>query len=152
MGGHPPNPEFIYKSLCIYSYTFKLQSLSKHSPFDTIHLSRHFFYCSKQFLSLLILMPFSASLIFCFISSTLAKRFSLGLFSSGETHKNILLGVRFGEYGGWGMGVMPFLVKNCWTLSIVWAGALVNHPSWNGQMLSPQKKFTGNFQPRWRCR
>ena len=31
------------------------------------------------------------------------------------------------------MGAMPFLVKNCWTLSTVWAGVLVNHPSWNGQ-------------------
>ena len=34
--------------------------------------------------------------------------------------------------GGWGIGVLPF-VKNCWTLSTVWAGVLVYHPSWNGQ-------------------
>ena len=41
------------------------------------------------------------------------------------------------------MGVIPFLVKNCWTLSMVWAGALVNHPSWNGQTCwkSLQRKF-----------
>ena len=32
------------------------------------------------------------------------------------------------------MGIMLFLVKNCWTLSVVWAGALINHPSWNGQI------------------
>ena len=25
------------------------------------------------------------------------------------------------------MGVMSFLVKNCWTLSTVWAGVLINH-------------------------
>ena len=43
------------------------------------------------------------------------------------------------------MGVMPLLVKNCWTLSTAWAGALVNHPSWHGQMhwKSVQKNFTG---------
>ena len=35
--------EFIYKKLCIYSYMFKLQSPSKYSPFDAIHLLRHFF-------------------------------------------------------------------------------------------------------------
>ena len=32
------------------------------------------------------------------------------------------------------MGVMPFWVKN-WTLSIVWAGILVNHLSWNGKCI-----------------
>ena len=39
---------------------------------------------------------------------------------------------------------MPFLVKNCCTLSTMWTGALVNNPSWNGQMhwKSLQKKFT----------
>ena len=42
----------------------KLQSPSKYSPFDAIHLSRCFFHCSKQFLNLLTLMPFSASAIF----------------------------------------------------------------------------------------
>ena len=34
--------EFIYKKLCIYSYMFKVQSPSKYSPFDAIHLSRLF--------------------------------------------------------------------------------------------------------------
>ena len=36
---------FIYKKLCICSHMFKLQSPSKYSLFDTIHLSRHFFHC-----------------------------------------------------------------------------------------------------------
>ena len=31
------------------------------------------------------------------------------------------------------MGVMLFLVKNCWPLRVVWAGTLVNYSSWNGQ-------------------
>ena len=36
--GDPPNPEFNYKKLCIYSYMFKLQSSSKYSPLDAIQL------------------------------------------------------------------------------------------------------------------
>ena len=73
--------EFIYEKLCIYSYIFKLHSPSKYSPFDTIHLSRCFFHYFKQFLNSSIVMPFSTSAIFCFTSSTLAKRFPLRTFS-----------------------------------------------------------------------
>ena len=38
---------------------------------------------------------------------------------------------------------MPFLAKNCWILSMVWVGAFINYPSWNGQMCwkSLTKKF-----------
>ena len=87
-GWTPPNPEFINKKLCIYSYTFKLQSSSKYSPSDAIHLSRLLSHCSKQFLNSSILMPFSASAVFCFTSSTSAKHFPLRtLFSPGETTK-----------------------------------------------------------------
>ena len=35
-GGDSKNPEFIYKKLCIYSHTFKLQSPSKSSPMDAL--------------------------------------------------------------------------------------------------------------------
>ena len=35
------------------------------------------------------------------------------------------------EGGAWGS--YCFLVKKCWTLSAVWAGVLVNYPSWNRQ-------------------
>ena len=80
-----PKMEFVYKKLCIYSYMFKLQSSSKHSPFDIIYLTRRFFYCWKQFLNSSILMPFSASAIFYFTSSTLAKHFRLRTFFIGET-------------------------------------------------------------------
>ena len=87
-GGHPNNLE-----LCVYSYMFKLQSPSKCSPFDAIHLSRCFFHCSKQFLNLSILMLFSASagfLFFCLFVSPLLPWQSIslwGLFSSRETKK-----------------------------------------------------------------
>ena len=68
--------EFIYKNLCIYSYMFKLQSRSKYSLFDVIHLLR-LFSIAQKFLNLLILMPFSAFAVFCFTASTSAKRFPL---------------------------------------------------------------------------
>ena len=41
--GGPQETEFIYKKLCIYSYTFKLQSPPKYPPFDAMHLLRHAF-------------------------------------------------------------------------------------------------------------
>ena len=39
---------------------------------------------------------------------------------------------------------MQFLVKDCWIVSMVWAGVLLNRPSWSGQMRwnSLQKYFT----------
>ena len=66
---------------CVFILTCAtLQSCSKYSPFDTIHLLRHFFHHSKQFLNSLILMPFNASAIFCFTSSTFARHFPLKTF------------------------------------------------------------------------
>ena len=42
------------------------------------------------------------------------------------------------------MGATLFLIKNCWTLSAVWAGVLINHPSWEEQMPWVfKKKVTG---------
>ena len=105
-GGPKETPGIIYKKLCIYSYMFKLQSPSRHSPFEVIHLLRCFSHCSKQFLNLSILMPFSASagffflvLVFlvCFTSSTSTKCFPLRTFFIwGKQTKN-LLGSRSGE-------------------------------------------------------
>ena len=42
-GGNPPKRNLFIKKLCIYSYMFKLQSPSKYSPFEAIHLLRFFF-------------------------------------------------------------------------------------------------------------
>ena len=58
---------------------FKPQSPSKYSPFDAVHPSR-LSHCSREFLNTLILMPFSASAIFCFTSSTSARLFPLRIF------------------------------------------------------------------------
>ena len=65
-GGQNPQ-KFISKKLCIYSYTFKLQSPSKYLPFEAIHLLRCFStsqnsFWTHQFWCLLVLLPF-----FCFI-------------------------------------------------------------------------------------
>ena len=68
---------------------FKLQSPSKYSPLDAIHLIEIFFHCSQQFLNSSILMSFSASAIFCFTSSTSAKHFPLRtFFIPGNKQKN----------------------------------------------------------------
>ena len=77
----------IYKILCIYSYMLTLQSPSKYSPFHAIHLLRYFSHCSKQFLNSLILMPFSASAVFCFTLPLSAKHFLLRTFLSKKTKK-----------------------------------------------------------------
>ena len=95
-GGMSKNSEFIYKKLCIYSYTFKLQSPSKYSPLNAIHLSRCFFHCSQQFLNVSILMPFSASAVFYFTSSTLTKHFPLRTFLIWRNKKKSF-GARSGE-------------------------------------------------------
>ena len=140
--GDPQAPEFISRKLCIYSYTLKLQSLSKDSPFDAIHLSRHFLCCSNSFWTcqlwcLVVLLPF------WFHPLHIGKMFPLEDFAHLGKQKK-LLGASLSKQGGWGREVMLFLVKNCWILSTVWAGALIYHPSWNGQMRwkSLQKNLT----------
>ena len=97
--------DFIYKKLCICCYMFKLRSPSKYSSFDTIHLSR-LFHCSKQFLNLLILMPFSASAV---VSPPPHQQdISLwGLFHPEKQTKKSHLGEDWvnGEGGTWGHAV-----------------------------------------------
>ena len=73
--------------------------------------------------------------------------FLWGHFSSGETKQSCSRWDWLNREGG-SRGVKPFLVKNCWTVSVVWAGVLVNHPSGNGQMCwkSLQKNWS-QMQP-----
>ena len=84
-GGDQKNLGLIYKKLCIQSYMFKLQSPLRYSLFDTTYLSGYFFHCSKRFLNMSILMPFSASAIFVLDLCTSAKPYPLKNFSYGET-------------------------------------------------------------------
>ena len=84
--GGPPKWNLFIK--IVYSYMFKLQSSSKYFPFDAIYLSRRFSHGSNQCLNLSILMPFSASAVFCFPSSTSAKWFpSRTFFIQGNKKK-----------------------------------------------------------------
>ena len=53
----------------------KLQTPSKYSPLDAIHLSRCLFLLLKTVFQFIHFMTFSACAIFCFTSSTLAKCF-----------------------------------------------------------------------------
>ena len=124
----PPKPGFIYLKNCI----FILTCLSFSHLQSTLHLMEYtyqdiFSHCSKQFLNSSFLMPFSASAIFCFTSSTPAKCFPLRIFSSRET-KISHLGRDWVNRKVGTQGSCLFLIKNCWTLSTVWAGALVIHP------------------------
>ena len=84
---------------------------------------------SHRFWCVFMFLPF-----FGFTSSTSAKHFPMRtFFILGNKEKSP--GRRSGESVGRSMRVMMFLVKNCWTLSEVWAGALINYSAWNGQML-----------------
>ena len=60
-----PQKPRVYKKSCIYySYMFKRQLPSKYSPFNAIHLPRHFFPLFKTILNALILLPLNASAVF----------------------------------------------------------------------------------------
>ena len=119
---------------------FKLQSPSKSSPFDAIYLSR-VFHCSKQFLNSSILMPFSASAIFCFTSSTMAKCFPLKIFFIKGKQKKIHSGM-IGWIRRLGHGGRVICAQKLLNLSMVWAGVLIYHPPWNGQIERVFKKHS----------
>ena len=116
----------MYKKSYIFAYMFKLWSPSKYSPFDAIHLSRHFFHCSKQFFSSLMLMPFSVSTVCLFVSAFRT------FFIQGNQK---LLRARSDEQRGWGS--CPFWSKTaeysggvgrcaCKSPTKKWANALKN--------------------------
>ena len=79
------------EKLCIYSYLFKLQSPSKYSPFDVIHLSRFFFPLLQTVFKLFNFDAFaikSASAIFCFTFFTSAKCFPVRTFIIWRNNNN----------------------------------------------------------------
>ena len=119
---------------------FKLQSSLKFSPFNAVYLLRLFFHYSKwfwthQFWWLLVILPFFVSPLLHWQNVSL-----WGLFSSGKKKKVAQNEIRWIRRVG--HRVLLFCVKNCLTLSTVWAGMLINHPSWNGQMHWVLKNFT----------
>ena len=140
----PPSPQ----NLSIKSCVFILIYLNFRHLQSTLHLMQYT-YIEMSFpllKTVFELVDFDALvllLFFCFTSSTSAKHFYLGTFFIwGNKKKSQSWWDQVNR--GRALGVMPFLVKNCGTLSMVWAGALLNHPSWNGQTCwkSLQKKIT----------
>ena len=76
------NPEFIYKK-CNYSYMFKLQSPSKCSPLDAIHLPRLFSTAQNSLWTHRLQCCYHVS----FNSSTSAERFPLRTFFTQGNNK-----------------------------------------------------------------
>ena len=85
-----------------------------------------------QFSCLLVLLPFIVS------PPTVAKCFPLRTFFIQGNKKKVSRG-KIRWIGKVGHRVLPFFVKNHGTLGTVWAGALINRPSWNGYIKSLQK-------------
>ena len=131
--GEPENQNLFIKNYRVFTLTclhfshrrstLHLMQYTYQDIFSTAQSSfwTHWLWC------LLVLLPFSVS------PRPQGQMFPFeNFFHLGKEKK--LLGMRLGEYGGWDTGVRPLLFKNCWTLSVVWAGMLVNHPSWNDQI------------------
>ena len=144
--GGPRKPWNLFIKNCIFILTcVNVSHLLKYWAFDAMHLLGLFFCCSKQFWTgwfwcFLVLLP-----CFCFTCSILAKLFPLRIFFiwGNKKKKKVTLG-ETGWIERWSVGVILFLVRKFWTLSVVWAGVLVNRPSWSRQMRwkNLKKKFT----------
>ena len=121
---------------------FKLQSPSKYSPFDAIHLLRLFStapnsFWTCQFWYLLVLLPF-------FVSPLLCRQniFLWGLFHWGNKQKGCL-GWDWVNRKGGAQGFTLFLVKNCWILGSGASKSIRKSPIMKGaDALSLPKKFT----------
>ena len=94
---------YVYKgrhkkwNLFIKNCVFILTCLNFGHLQSALHLTQHtypdvFSYCSKQFLHLSILIPFSASAVFGFTCSLSAKCFPLRTSSSRKTKKKVSQG------------------------------------------------------------
>ena len=83
--GDPPKNQNLLIKDCVFIVTCLNFSHLPSTPFDAVHLSRHFFHCSKQFLNLLILMPL-VLLLFFFVSLPLYLHnvFPWGIFFTKE--------------------------------------------------------------------
>ena len=140
----PQKTELIFKKrvfslTCLnFSHLQNILHLMQYTYVDIFSTTQNSFW-TRQFWCVLVLLPFFFHLFH------IGKMFPLEDFFIWGNEKKSCSGWDLvnGEGGAW--GVMLFLVKNCWTLSVVWAGTLLNHSSWTGQMRwkSLQKKFTG---------
>ena len=89
--GRPPKAWNLLVKNCVFILTcFNFSHLQ-----SSLHLMQYIYrdvFSTAQFLNLSILMPFSASAVFCFTSSTSAKHFPWRTFSSRETKKKCCSG------------------------------------------------------------
>ena len=130
MRGNPPKPRNLFITNCVFSLT----CLNFSHFQNTLHLMQYTYW--DFFPSVWTCWFWCLLVLLLFVVSPLPHQQNLslwGLFSSGEINKKIVQ-----RETGWigrvehKVGVVTFLVKN-WTLSTVWAGALINLPLWNGQ-------------------
>ena len=132
-GGTRPKSQNVFIKNCVFiltclnfsplQSTLHLMQCTYQDSFSTAQncVWTHWFWC---------LLP---PLLFLFHLFHICKTFPYeDFFHPGN--KKSHLGRDQVNKGGWGLRVMPFWVQNCWTFSAMWAGALVIHLLWNGQM------------------
>ena len=129
---------------------FNLQSPSKYSPFDTIHLLRWVFLPLKTVFELVDFDAFECFCCFLFNLFHIGKIFPFEDFFHLRKQKQFAWGkIRWvGKAGHRGHAVF------CHTLSAVWAAAFTNRPSLNGQSVERllKKKFNeAEHSPSQQC-
>ena len=141
-GGTPKSPEFTIKNFvfiltCLnFSHLQITLQLMLYTYWDIFPTVQNNFW-THRFWCLLMLL-----LVFCFTSPTLAKHISLWrLFSFRKTMKKVT-GWDWVNREGGARDLYHFLSKLL-KLSTVWAGALVNHLSWNRQKHWPSNSAAG---------
>ena len=116
------NFSHIQSTPCLMHYTFEM-----------------FFPLLRTVLNLSILMPFSASAVFCFTSSTWEKRFPLRIFSPRKLKKVAQGGIRWIERMGHG-GHAVFWSKTA--QHSAWFGQVCSHHEMGKHTERVLKKFT----------
>ena len=124
--GYPPKTQNLFIKNCVLILTCLNFSHLQSTLHLMQYLSRRFSTAQNSFWTwfwgLLVL------LLLCVSPCPSAKCFPFRtFFIQGNKEK-----VTRNKIGAWRSCL--FLVKNCWTLRAVWAGGLLNHPSWVGQM------------------
>ena len=124
---------------CLSFSVFKALSIWCNTPLEVFFSTAPNSFWTRRFWCLLVRLPFFVSSLPRWQNVYLGGHFS----PRRTTNKKVTRG-EIRCIGTVGHGVVLILVKHCSTPGAVWAGALINHPSWNGQTQwkSLQKIFT----------
>ena len=126
---------YVFICTCLnFSHLQNTLYLMQYTYWDVFPMLKNSFW-TRWFWCLLVLLPF-----FLFHLFHVGKTFPfVDFLHPGKQRKSHSRRDQVNKDGGsrWSSS---FLVKNCWTFSPVWAGALVNHPSWNGQTHSESSR------------